>query len=105
MSASHTTEQDLSLVIETLVVALMGDARPAEVTSLVDRLEAVLDHGAKLPPAVITEARSAIELVRGGRPCAGVSALLAARWELGGRMRHQHRVRASHYHRQEAQLT
>lgn len=51
-----------------------------------DRLEAVLDHGGEIPTAVITEARSAIELVSGRWPCAAVSALLAARWELCGRM-------------------
>ncbi len=49
VSASHTTQRDLFLVIETLVVALMGDAQPAEVTPIVDRLEAVLDPGARSP--------------------------------------------------------
>ncbi|MCA1708241.1 MAG: hypothetical protein LC808_35175, partial [Actinobacteria bacterium] len=64
----------------------MGDAQPAEVTPIVDRLEAVLDHGGEIPTAVITEARSAIELVWGGRSCAAVSVLLATRWEPGCRM-------------------
>jgi hypothetical protein len=45
VSASHTTQRDLFLMIGTLVVALMGDAQPAGVTPIVDRLEAVLDHG------------------------------------------------------------
>ncbi|HVE95626.1 MAG TPA: hypothetical protein VNA67_01350 [Pseudonocardiaceae bacterium] len=82
MSASHTTQPDLSHEVDALVAALMGDAQPAEVTSLVDRLEAVLAQGRDVPAAVISEVRSAIELVRGGQPCAAVSALLAARSEL-----------------------
>ncbi len=60
----------------------MGEAQPAEVTSIVDRLEAVVDQVRDIPAAAITEVRSAIELVRGGQPCAAVSALLAARSEL-----------------------
>jgi hypothetical protein len=64
------------------MAALMGDAQPAEVTSLVDRLEATLDQGRDVPTAAIAEVRSAIELVRGGQPCAAVSALLAARSKL-----------------------
>jgi hypothetical protein len=83
VSASHTTQQSFLLEIEALVAALMGDAQPAEITSLVDQLEVTVDHGEEIPLAAITDVRSAIELVRDGRPCAAVSALLAARSTLG----------------------
>jgi hypothetical protein len=66
-----------------LVAALMGDALPAEVSTVVDRLEQAADHGNGLPPAAIEQVRSAIMLVRRGQPCAAVSALLGARSELG----------------------
>jgi hypothetical protein len=65
------------------MAALMGDALPAEITSGVDRLEAAADQAGDVPAAVIDEVWKAIELVRGGQPCAAVSALLAARSELG----------------------
>ncbi len=64
------------------MAALMGDAQPTEVTSIVDRLEAVLDQVRDSPAAAITEVRSAIGLVRSSQPCAAVTALLAARSEL-----------------------
>jgi hypothetical protein len=66
-----------------MVAALMGDALPAEITSITERLEAVAVHGDGVPPAAIDEVRSAIRLVRNGQPCAAVSALLSARLELG----------------------
>jgi hypothetical protein len=62
---------------------MMGDAHPAEITLIVDRLELVVDQENEIPAAAIIEIRSVIELVRGGQPCAAVSALLAARGELG----------------------
>jgi hypothetical protein len=65
------------------MAALMGDALPAEITSLVDRLETAADQAGDVPATAIDEVWRAIELVRGGQPCAGVSALLAARSELG----------------------
>jgi hypothetical protein len=83
VSASHTTEQTLLREVETLVAALMGDALPAEVSTVVDRLEQAADHGNGLPAAAIEQVRSAITLVRRGQPCAAVSALLCARTELG----------------------
>ena len=83
VSASHTTEQYLLHEVETLVAALMGDALPAEVTTIVDRLEQAADQGNDLPAAAVEQVRSAVALVRRGQPCAAVSALLSARSELG----------------------
>ncbi|MGH3768599.1 MAG: hypothetical protein ACRDS0_22585 [Pseudonocardiaceae bacterium] len=83
MSASNTTQQSLLLEVEELVAALMGDALPAEVASIVQRLETAADQGEGLPVTAIGEVRSAIGLVRNGQPCAGVTALLAARIALG----------------------
>jgi hypothetical protein len=82
VSASDTAQHNLLLELEALVAALMGDALPAEITSIVGRLEAAADHQGELPAAVIDEVRRAIGLVRSGQPCAAVSALLAARSEL-----------------------
>ena len=50
---------------------------------MVDRLEVILGQGGEVPAAAIVELRSAIGLVRSGQPCPAVSALLAARSELG----------------------
>lgn len=83
MSASNTTQQSLLQEVETLVAALMGDALPAEITSIAERLEAAADRGDDISAAAIEEVRSAIRLVRNGQPCAAVSALLSARMELG----------------------
>ena len=83
MSASNTTQQSLLQEVETLVAALMGDALPAEITSIAERLEAAADHGDDISAAAIDEVRSALRLVRNGQPCAAVSALLSARLELG----------------------
>jgi hypothetical protein len=65
----------------------MGDALPAEITSIAERLEAAADQGDDVPAAAIEEVHSAIRLVRNGQPCAAVSALLSARLELGARPR------------------
>lgn len=83
MSASNTTQQSLLLEVEALVAALMGDALPAEVTSITERLEAAADPGDGLPAAAVDDVRNAIGLVRNGQPCAAVSALLTARTALG----------------------
>lgn len=83
MSASNTTQQGLLQEVEALVAALMGDALPAEITSITEQLEAATDQGDDIPTAAIEEIRSAIALVRNGQPCAAVSALLSARLELG----------------------
>jgi hypothetical protein len=83
VSASSTTQQDLLVVVDALVGALMAHLPPAEITSVVDRLEGILRRqGSKIPMAAFTELRLAIELVRSGQPCAAVSALIAARSEL-----------------------
>ena len=83
MSASNTTQHSLLLEVEALVAALMGDALPAEVTSIAGRLEVAVDHGEDIPAAATDEVRTAIRLIRNGQPCAAVSALLAARTALG----------------------
>ena len=64
------------------MAALMAGAQPAEVTPIVDRLEAAAGQGDGVPAAAIEQVRKAIELVRGGQPCAAVSALLSARSEI-----------------------
>lgn len=61
----------------------MGDALPAEITSITERLEAAADHGDGIPTAAIDDIRNAIRLIRNSQPCAGVSALLSARMQLG----------------------
>ena len=68
--------------VEALVAAIMADAPLAEIIPIVDRLEAVVDRGDEIPAAVVTELRSAIDLMRDGQASATVSALLAARSEL-----------------------
>jgi hypothetical protein len=82
VSASDTAQQNLLHELEALVAALLGDATPAEINSIVDRLEAAADRQSGLPAAAVEEVRRAIGLVRRGQPCAAVSALLAARSEL-----------------------
>jgi len=81
VSASDTAQQNLLVELEALVAALLGDTTPAEITSIVDRLEAAADRQGEFPAAAIDEVRRAIGLVRSGQPCAAVSALLAARSE------------------------
>jgi rRNA-processing protein FCF1 len=65
-----------------LVAAIMADAPLAEIISIVDQLEAVVDRQGEIPATVVAELRSAIDLMRGGQSSATVSALLAARSEL-----------------------
>ena len=83
MSVSNTTQQSLLLEVEALVAALMGDALPAEITSIAERLETAVDEAGDIPAAATDDIRSAIRLVRNGQPCAAVSALLSARVGLG----------------------
>jgi hypothetical protein len=83
VSASNTTQQSLLLEVEALVAALMGDALPAEVTSITGQLEAAAGYGDGIPAPTIDKIRNAIGLVRSSQPCAAVSSLLAARTELG----------------------
>jgi hypothetical protein len=73
-----------ALAVDALVAVLMAHASPAEITSVVDRLETILGEVNEIPMAASLEPRAAIELVRDGQPCAAVSALLAARFELSG---------------------
>lgn len=66
----------------------MGDAGPDAVNASVTRLETALQSRSESGEAGITasaadEVRSAIDLLRGGKSCAAVSALLAARSVLG----------------------
>jgi len=61
----------------------MADAPLAEIVPIVDRLEVAVDRCDKVSAAAIAELRSAIDLMRGGQTNATVSALLAARSELG----------------------
>jgi hypothetical protein len=61
----------------------MGDALPAEIKSIAERLEAAVDEGRDIPAAARDDIRSAIRSVRNGQPCAAVSALLTARVALG----------------------
>jgi len=60
----------------------MADTPAAELVPIVDRLEAAMDRWDEIPAAVVSELRSAIDLMRGGQAGATVSALLAARSEL-----------------------
>ncbi|HEX4101789.1 MAG: PHB depolymerase family esterase [Pseudonocardiaceae bacterium] len=82
MSKSDTTQHSLQRDVEALVAALMADAPLAELIAITDRIAAAVDHWDEIPPGAITELRSAIDLMRGGKACATVSALLAARSEL-----------------------
>jgi hypothetical protein len=77
------SESNLLLEMEALVTALLGDALPAQITAVVDRLEAAADYGDGMPPAMVDEVRAAVRLVRNGQPCAGISALLSVRTGLG----------------------
>ena len=63
--------------VEALVAAIMVDA-----IAITDRIAAAVDHWDEIPADAITELRSAIDLMRGGKACATVSALLAARSQL-----------------------
>jgi hypothetical protein len=84
VSASHATAQQ-SLVndVEALVAALMGDAPVAELIEITNRIAVAVEYWDDIPAGAIADLRSAIDLMRGGQGCATVSALLAARSELG----------------------
>ncbi|HEY3691398.1 MAG TPA: hypothetical protein VGL46_14060 [Pseudonocardiaceae bacterium] len=84
MSASHTTaQQSLLSDVEALVAALMGDAPVAELIEITNRIAVAVDYWDDIPAGAIADLRSAIDLMHGGQACATVSALLAARSELG----------------------
>lgn len=82
MSASHTPQSDLLPEVEALTSAVMADAPLAEVIAITDRLKAAMDRWDEIPAPAIAELRSAIDLMYGGRACATINALLAARSEL-----------------------
>jgi hypothetical protein len=82
VSRSDTAEQGLVRDVEALVAAIMVDAPLAELIAITDRIAAAVDHWDEIPAGAITELRSAIDLMRGGKACATVSALLAAHSEL-----------------------
>ena len=84
VSASHTTaQQSLLSDVEALVAALMGDAPVAELIEITNRIAVAVDYWDDIPAGAIADLRSAIDLMHGGQACATVSALLAARSELG----------------------
>jgi hypothetical protein len=60
----------------------MADAPVPEFIAITDRVAAAVDHWDAIPAGVITELRSAIDLMYGGKACATVGALLAAHSEL-----------------------
>jgi hypothetical protein len=82
MSGSGTTHQSLLRDVDALVAALMADAALDEIIPLVDRIAVAADYWGDIPDRAITELRSAIDLMREGKACATISALLAARSEL-----------------------
>ncbi|MGH3870917.1 MAG: hypothetical protein ACRDSR_05270 [Pseudonocardiaceae bacterium] len=51
-------------------------------TPTANRLEVAIDRWGGIPPVVVSELRSAVDLMYDGQSCAAVSALLAARAEL-----------------------
>jgi hypothetical protein len=83
VSASRTTvQQSLVKDVEALVAALMGEAPVAELIEITDRIAAAVEYWDDIPASAIADLRSAIDLMHGGKACATVSALLAARSEL-----------------------
>ncbi len=81
-TASETTQQRLIRDVDALVAALMADAPVAELVRITDRIAAATDQWDNIPPYAIVELRSAVDLMLGGRGCATINALLAARSEL-----------------------
>jgi hypothetical protein len=82
VSASDTTQQALIRDVDALIAALMADAPVSELVPITDRIAAVTDQWDKIPAYAIVELRSAVDLMLGGRGCATINALLAARSEL-----------------------
>jgi hypothetical protein len=82
VSRSDTAQRGLVRDVEALVAAIMVDAPLAELIAITGRIAAAVDHWDEIPAGAITELRSAIDLMRGGKACATVSALLAARSQL-----------------------
>ncbi len=82
VSASHPHQSKLLPEVEALTAAIMADAPLAEIISITDRLRVAMDRWDEIPAPAIAELRSAIDLMYGGRACATINALLAARSEL-----------------------
>jgi len=82
VSGFDTAQPGLLRDVEALVAAIMVDAPLAELIAITDRIAVAVDHWDEIPADAISELRSAIDLMRGGKACATVSALLAARSEL-----------------------
>ncbi|MGH4008025.1 MAG: hypothetical protein ACRDTH_07675 [Pseudonocardiaceae bacterium] len=82
MSASHTHESRLLPEVEALTAAIMADAPLSEIIPITERLKVAMDRWDEIPAVAISELRSAIDLMYGGRACATINALLAARSEL-----------------------
>lgn len=83
MTASPVPQPSVAHEVEALAAAIMADAPTSELVSITSRLEAAVERWDEIPDAAIVELRSAIDLMRGGQACATISALLAARSELG----------------------
>jgi hypothetical protein len=84
VSTSQTTaQQSLLHDVEALIAAIMGDAPVPELIEITNRIAAAVKYWDDIPAGAISELRSAIDLMCGGQACATVSALLAARSELG----------------------
>jgi hypothetical protein len=79
VSRSDTAQQGLVRDVEALVAAIMVDAPLVEIIAITGRIAAAVDHWDEIPAGAITELRWAVDLMRGGKACATVSALLAAR--------------------------
>ncbi|MGH3902495.1 MAG: hypothetical protein ACRDTA_30410 [Pseudonocardiaceae bacterium] len=62
--------------------AVMADAPLTEIIPITDRLKVAMDRWDEIPAPAIAELRSAIDLMYGGKACATINALLAARSEL-----------------------
>lgn len=85
VTGPQSTQRDLPREVETLLATLLAEPRPDDLAPEADRLEAAVEAAGGAAPEAVAELRSAIALVRGGQPCAAVSALLAARSVLGMR--------------------
>ncbi|MDQ3765559.1 MAG: hypothetical protein M3460_30255 [Actinomycetota bacterium] len=82
MSGAAATPHQVREDIDALIAAFMYDAPKEEIIPLVDRIATAVDHWGEIPDRAITELREAINLMREGKACATITALLAARSEL-----------------------
>lgn len=84
VSASDTTTSQQSLLrdVEALVTAILGEAPVSDLIAITNRIAVAVDYWDGIPAGAIADLRSAIDLMCGGKTCATVSALLAARSEL-----------------------